>query len=395
VFFYGDGALLGSGQTEPYVLDWESVPPGLHTVSVEAEDALGTVIPGDEALFTVLDRGPQTSEDWTEPAADWFCLTGNGRERAETELAWRDAPGYLDDDGYAEIDLGALAPVSGAYLAAYTTAEASGFAHFADAEVRVALNDLDSAQVPVGGVRFFAGEFGAAGEARFYVYREPFAAVTYGQWQAGAVVLSPDPERWVGFGEPDRVPAGMLDAPQVWGLAVVAAESGPSGLLGLDGVEVRFRAEATAFLDLDPGWNLRSVPVMPRETLGEMLGGTPGTPTVSAWEWSTAEGAYRVVGPGSYLRPGQGYWLYAHGPEPRVLDRLRGPLGRARDGGEPGWELFGPPVEQEIPSSDVVRSVWGWHRSRYFPVDGQASGLPPWQAPERMMQTRGYWLLRR
>jgi len=391
VRFFGDGVLLGSDDTAPYRLDWENVPPGLRTVGAEAEYADGTALAPD-VLFTALEPGQQTAEHWFQPAPEWYSLTGM-RQRAETQLAWSADGGYLDGAGHAEADLdGLVALPGGVYLAAYTTGETAGLAHFADAEVHVALNDLESAPLPPGSVRFFVGEIDPSEAVRVYVYGEPFAADAAGQWQASTVILSPDPARWQSLGELDRRLGELLDAPPLWGLAIVAPAAPPTGRLGIDAFEIRFQPEATAYLDLEPGWNLRSVPVLPRLALAQAFPDIrrDGAPAVSAWEWSVANQAYAPVPAGGYLRPGQGYWL--HSPQAQVSQTLHGPVGRPGEPAGRGWGLLGEPIESDSPPAGILPgSVWGWEGRAYFRGDGGTDRLPLWQAPGRLMQTRAYW----
>ncbi len=393
VHFYGDGILLGSVATPPYEMAWEDVQAGMHAVGALAEDNAGTTIAeASDVLFTALAPGSVHTQEWEQADANWYSLTPSPR-RGQTPLAWQAAGGHFDDGGHATIDLDSLAPiVDHLYLAAVASGQTASFAHFADAELRIALNDLDSAQVASDAARFFVGEMAGDGTARIYVHRQPLTVETFGQWLVSQTILSPDPAAWERFGSLDRSLAKLLDAPPIWGLALLSPDIRPAGRLGIDSLQAAFQPEATCFLDLHAGWNLRSVPVTPRQAFGDLFPAVQRNDSqpVVAWEWLPDRGIYRLVPASGYLRPDCGYWL--HSPAPAISTALRGPAGRetAQDGH--GWHLWGPPVETPVPAATAPPPiVWSWLPERLFRVDAAPEDRPIWQAANRLMQGRAYW----
>jgi len=148
-------------------------------------------------------------------------------------------------------------------------------------------------------------------------------------------------------------------------------------------------------LELEPGWNLVSLPIAPDDPLPQAVFGGVSLGTV--WEYAPEQGCYVEA---EQIQPGRGYWVYAPVPAGWADDPLP-PLtvtgSNTRGITVPlhaGWNLLGPisyepygalPVPLTMSSGTRVQAgtVWAWRDNRYYQVDSLPCGTGAWvRSPE-------------
>jgi formylglycine-generating enzyme required for sulfatase activity len=129
------------------------------------------------------------------------------------------------------------------------------------------------------------------------------------------------------------------------------------------------RAIATEFtLELAPGWNLVSLPVLPVASSPEVV--FSGASVRSVWEWDAADMRFRAP---AELVPGRGYWVYCTGEGGPVHIEGAAPV-RANAYLDAGWNLVGPVPGYQRLVTDGLGDVCGWDAARgeYAALAGEA-----------------------
>lgn len=107
-------------------------------------------------------------------------------------------------------------------------------------------------------------------------------------------------------------------------------------------------------VELGVGWNLVSFPVSSSQSPVSALGDAISGP---AWYWNTLDQAYY---PATNITQGRGYWINASSNTSVLLQGTA--QVRHMQNLQPGWTLFGPQTDLELPASEAA---WLWSGSGY------------------------------
>ena len=125
----------------------------------------------------------------------------------------------------------------------------------------------------------------------------------------------------------------------------------------------------TLMLELNPGWNLISVPMFPENPDHEVVLG--GHFIGEIWDWRNNT-FLDVI---SILKPTIGYWLFCSQPSNVPITGVKDTFTTLNL--EPGWNLVGVTGNQGLPSGATIAWTWDGRRFRV------ANSLEPW---------KGYWI---
>ena len=222
-----------------WLLETAPLDDGAHVFTATATDTAGNTSPSSASVTTRLDASLIAAADWSGPTADgwWNWINGD-------VVLTRVASGGADG-GYARSRLALLTANVAAdlwwpcYRAPPTSESVNG--DFTDASLSVALNDLGTADLQGGSLRFFVGEWDAGSSTNtFWIYRTPLDTATAGAWRTRHLQLTAVEGDWDVRGDaPHRALADVLIRPQQWGFVIVGGvRAAPQGLLGFDSLRV-------------------------------------------------------------------------------------------------------------------------------------------------------------
>lgn len=140
---------------------------------------------------------------------------------------------------------------------------------------------------------------------------------------------------------------------------------------------------------LDAGWNLRSFPFSPRETIGDLLVGAAGYPIKVGNLYTWSGGAYDEVADADHVAHNLGFWVYSYwGGEARpATPTATVPRQLLVDQLVHGWNLFGPSEYVSLPSDrSEIRAAWEWDSQNQVYVQLEPTSL--------LYPGKAYWLFR-
>jgi hypothetical protein len=139
--------------------------------------------------------------------------------------------------------------------------------------------------------------------------------------------------------------------------------------------EIELEPPRTYALELQPGWNLISIPVQPTDNTVATL--FRGRQAGRVWSCRLGPGVtprYEVV---TELDAKTGVWLYWSGKGREAIDLRGRPLRDALVHLDPGWNLVGPIGPCDIPdNASLAKPVWRWDPAANAYVGAGGKMLP-------------------
>ena len=162
------------------------------------------------------------------------------------------------------------------------------------------------------------------------------------------------------LGNDYRVYLQELDNERPIGAPIDMTESELLSIFSDSSFEIGYSQTITEQLNLNPGWNLCSIPVMTLIT-NEHLSSQIDDADVywkRIWHWDTDQ--YKVVPEGHSLNPERGYWVMNPGVDTSTFN-FNGILADGLMTLRKGWNLVAPVVECPKPQkSEIIGHTWWW-----------------------------------
>lgn len=170
-----------------------------------------------------------------------------------------------------------------------------------------------------------------------------------------------------GYSSREQNPVHMFNYQGVFNVQFIVTDD--KGDIGMDTVQITvmqaIENQTTYTLNLEQGWNLVSLPLMPANNeINAVLGSLDYT---SVWRWNSDSQVWEsylngIGGEFSTLESGRGYWIYANSDDTVTVTGISGSSAYLNK----GWNLagYGLLYEQAISStlSEIhVNSVWRWN----------------------------------
>ena len=140
-------------------------------------------------------------------------------------------------------------------------------------------------------------------------------------------------------------------------------------------------------IDLQPGWNMISIPGTPSDTSPESL--KPGTGSqilLPLYRWNPSRFTYEAV---SELKSGEGYWLLTIAPKGETISITLNPTFSQTLSLSAGWNMIGGLATtvsftdpQETPDEAILPPAYSWDAARFT-----------YASASELKASLGYWVL--